>query len=178
MKDINTEELRKHLANYSPEDDTNKQHQEQELRSTALAKAIAALSELSQTIETSTNRLTALAAELRTAHFSVTLPDEDKAALRQCCEDAANSAAESFKTKTKPLLKEIEKVEHRVSLPATAAYILFVIFFWLVIFFAIVLYANCQLWHSTEVRQFVWGTLVGAVVSVVLVVFLTQKHWL
>lgn len=178
MKDISTEELRKRLADYSPESDTNKQRQEQELRNEALTKGIAALSELTQGIETSTNRLAAIAAELKSTNFPVTLPDEVKAAIHQCCEYAANTAVDAFTAKAKPLLKEMEKAERRVSLPVTAAYTILLLFFWLAVFFALVVYANCQLWHSTEVRQFVWGTLVGAVVSVVLVVFLTQKHWL
>lgn len=178
MKDISTEELRRRLADYSPEDETNKQRQEQEQRSAALTKDIAALSELSQTIEASTNHLTALAVELQATHFAVTLPDEVKTDLRQCCEDAANTAAESFKAKAKPLFAEIEKAEHRVSLPATAAYTILLIFFWLAIFFAIVIYANCLQWHSADLWKIVWATLFGAVTSAALVIFLTQKHLL
>ena len=83
--------------------------------------------------------------------------------------------AKTFNANVKPTVDKMETARNCVIVPALAAYIILFSLIWLIVFLALVIFANFHAVHSEEIYSLVSLIIFFWVVTVALITYLTRK---
>ncbi len=97
------------------------------------------------------------------------------AAVSGNLQKSATEMAKTFNANVKPTVDKMETARNCVIVPALAAYIILFSLIWLLVFLALVIFANFHAVHSEEINSLVSLIIFFWVVTVALITYLTRK---
>ncbi|MGM9815928.1 MAG: hypothetical protein ACI304_02570 [Lepagella sp.] len=170
MKITNTEDLRAELDKFSPEQERDRKEKE-------VNKEIAVLTETLSDINDTIGKLSTLADALKEAS-AVHIPKDMESQLMALAKAQGTLAADTFKSKVEATLSKAITADKRVSIPLSAAYCLFIVFFFLAAFLGLVIAANIFLFHSMELWKLIGFSVGGMVIMCAVILYARHRKWL